>query len=314
MILTWKLWRTLREPPLIAHVLYRRIASMPPFALPFRGQAGRQLLKVLLGLFLAYVAIRHGVISLLLLMFVVPAAGVLGFLLLPVLLPPITTLAGGFWAAVISGTVVREHNTHTYELLCLAPNGSLGANWVIASGCLHRGEYFAALRGAVYVALTIGAMFLGLLALVAMFMALRASPTHTLIVAVRTITDLAVILALFHFHYVQSMVLSALVGVYVPTTFRSSIDAPWLAFGLFEVIQLGTYTAVALFHVLLAPVFEQITPDNWLAYISVPLLYLLVFTLLRELIILHLWGSLSSRLNAGPAEREVLLKQLFDEY
>lgn len=310
MFPSWKLWRTLREPPLIAHAVYRRVVAVPPFGLPFGPETGGRLVSLLIGLIALYLVVRHGVISLVLMLFVVPAIGVLFFLLMPVLLPPFTLFVGGFWAASISGSVIREHNAHTYDLLCLAPSGSLAANWAIASGCLHRGDVFGALRFAMVVALTIGGLFLGLLAMVAVFLALRASPAATLVIALRTVTDLTIVLVIFYIHYVQSMVLSALVGVLVPTLFQHRQDSPWLAFALFTAIQVGSYALFALFHVLVSPVFERIEPTDWIAYVSVPVIYCLVFLLSREGIVLWLWHSINARLNTHPAEQQRLIRSM----
>ena len=305
MILTWKLWRVLSEPPVFAHAQYKRVVLAR--GLNAFGEINWRWVWLLLVPLLIYLLFRHGLIALVMLVFVVPAAGVLAFLLLPVLLPPFTTLIGGYWAAIITRTIVKEHRAHTYDLLCLAPEGTLGANWAIATGCLHRGDIFVGLRFAMFVAMVIGGGLLVLLAIVALFMAIRATPLLMLVTAVRTIADLAVVLALFYIHYVQSMVLSALVGVCAPALFESRSDAPWLAFGLFEVIQFGSYGVFALLHFLIVPALSSLTPDMWLAYILAPLVYLVGFTLLREAIILGLWELVRVRLNAAHAEREVLM-------
>jgi hypothetical protein len=305
MILTWKLWRVLSEPPVFAHAQYKRVVLAR--TLSFYNDIDWRWLWLLVAPVLIYLVFRHGLIAIIMLVFAVPAAGVMLFLMLPVLLPPFTTLVGGFWAAIISRTIIKEHRSHTYDLLCLAPEGTLGANWAIASGCLHRGDVFGGLRFAMYVALIIGGGLLVMLALVALFMAIRATPAIILVTAVRTIVDLGIVLALFYVHYVQSMVLCALVGVYAPTLFDYRSDTPWLAFSLFELIQFGSYGAFALLHLLIEPVLRYITPGAWLAYIAVPLLYLLGFTLLREAIILGLWEVIRVRFNAARAEREVLM-------
>lgn len=305
MILTWKLWRVLSEPPVFAHAQYRRVVLAR--TINFLNEINWRWLWLLIVPLLAYLVLRHGIIAIVMLVFAVPAAGVMLFLLLPVLLPPFATLIGGYWAAIISRTIIQEHRAHTYDLLCLAPEGTLGANWAIASGCLHRGDVFGALRFAMTVSLIIGGGLVALLAMVALFMAIRSTPTVMLITAVRTIADLGIVLALFYVHYVQSMVLSALVGVCAPALFDNRSDTPWLAFALFELIQFGSYGAFALLHVLIAPALTSISPEAWLAYIAAPLVYLLAFTMLREAVILALWELVRIRLNAAPTEREVLM-------
>jgi hypothetical protein len=305
MFLTWKLWRVLSEPPIFAHAQYKRVVLARTINL--YNEIDWRWLWLLIVPLIIYLVFRHGLVAIVMLIFVVPALGVLAFLLMPVLLPPFTTLIGGYWAALISRTIIREHRKHTYDLLCIAPEGTLGANWAIASGVLHRGDMFAGLRFATSASLLIGAGLLGLLVIVALFMALRAVPTVMLVTAVRTIVDLGVVVALFYVHYVQSMVLSALVGVCAPALFDYRSDAPWLAVGLFAVIQVGSYAAFALLHLLIQPALNSLSPDAWLAYIAAPLLYLLGFTLLREGIIAGLWELMRVRLNAAPTEREVLM-------
>jgi hypothetical protein len=305
MFLTWKLWRILSEPPVFAHAQYKRVVLARTMNI-FQELNWRWLWLLVVPV-AVYLVLQHGVIAILMLVFAVPASGVLVFLLLPVLLPPFTVLMGGYWAAIITRTIVKEHRAHTYDLMCVAPEGTLGANWAIASGCLHRGDVFGGLRFAMVVALIIGGGLLVLLAIVAVFMALRATPTLMLVTAVRTIADLGVVVALFYIHYVQSLVLSVLVGVCAPALFDNRSDASWLAFGLFEVIQFGSYGVFFLLHLLIEPLLRTLTPDAWLAYITVPLLYLLLFTLLREAIILVLWETIRVRLNTAPAERELLM-------
>ena len=306
MLLTWKLWRVLREPPLMAHTLYRRFVSRQP--LSFRLSYDRRIVWLLLWLLVAYLAIKHGVVSLLLMILLIPALGVLAFLLLPVFLPVLTTLLGGFWAASISATVIRERHTHTYDLLCLAPGGGLGANWAIASGCLHRGEAFDALRAAVYAALAIGLMFLGAMILVALLTAAAGTGSaQHLLVPARTLLELVVVLVMFWLHYVQSVVLSALAGIYVPGLWEGRADTPWVALLFFLALQVGSWLLLILLHLLAQPLVSSITPEAGLGYVLVPLAYFVVFVLLREAIILWLWHSITLHLNAHPTERRRLV-------
>jgi len=98
--------------------------------------------------------------------------------------------------------------------------------------------------------------------------------------------------------------------VCAPTLFHRRSDTPWLAFALFEAIQFGSYSLFALFHVLLQPLLSRIPYDAWLAFISVPLVYLLLFVLLREVVILSLWETITVRLNANIRERDVLMRSV----
>lgn len=312
MNLTWRLWRTLREPPLTAHAVYKRTVTGQTIQL--RYQIPQRWLAIAAAPVLLLLVLQHGVLSLLMMVFIVPALGVLAFLLLPVLLPPFTAVIGGFWAASISGALVKERNDHTYDLLCVTPSGTLAANWAVASGCLHRGDIFDSLRSAVYVALMIGGFLLGLMALVTAFMAMRATAAQSLVVAVRTIVDLMMLLGLFYLHYVQSMVLSALVGVYAPAVFENRSDTPWLAFALFEIIQFSSYIGFLLLHVVFDPLLSTIRPDQWLAFVTVPLLYLLAFIVLREAIVMWLWRVVNNRLNITPGDEAATIQVMQPEF
>ncbi len=61
---------------------------------------------------------------------------------------------------------------------------------------------------------------------------------------------------------------------------------------------------------LVGPALEQIDPADWLAYISVPFVYCVVFTLLRETIILWLWHTINARLNANAGEQQTLIRSM----
>jgi hypothetical protein len=309
MLLTWKLWRALRNPPSIDHAVYRRVAAEAPLELKLSMRLDPRWGRLLIILIAIYVVVRFGIIGLLALFFVVPALIVLLFMLVPLALPLIGALLGAFWAANIARTIVKERDAHTYDLLCISPDGSLGANWALASGCLHQGGLFMALRLAVTAMLVIGAIFIGLLLLMCAFLVVQGVPGETLTVALRTTGDFAAIVAIFAVHHVQTMVLSALVGVYVPTRISGYIDAPWLA-GLMNVaLQVGSYLVYYFLLTGLSALAATIPPSAPLPYLAVPVIYVLSFGLLRELLIVWLWETVATRLNANRPERDILMRQ-----
>jgi hypothetical protein len=308
MLPSWKIWRALREPPITGHHIYKRVASVPIWPPHWRIDA-----RILWGLgllALAALVLSYGLISLLLALFVVPAVGIFVVLVLPALLPPLAVLAGTLWAALISSWVVRESRGHTYDLLCAAPDGALGANWVIASGCLHRGDVLAGLRLGVLTALLLGGLFFGLLLMVAVFLIVRSAAPDTLVTALRTLLDLGALIVVFYLHFIQSVALSALVGISAAGLFGSRGDTPWLAAALYLAVQAISAAVFALFHTTVAPLAQALTPDHWLAYVSVPLVYVGVFLLLREGALLLLLSLISDRLNASAVERERFLRLL----
>ena len=309
MLLTWKLWRALRNPPATGHAVFRRIALAP---LIFQPRWSIQikdriiwLAAIPITLFLVY---KFGISGLLIVFFGVPATIIVAILVTPLALPVVIGVLSGFWAASISHALVRERQTHTYDLLCAMPDGVLGANWAIASGSLHQGNIFSALRAAMVGALLLGGLLLGLLLLVTMVLLLRDNPATTIIVAVRTMGDITVILILFYAHFVQSIVMGVLVGVFIPTRLSSRIDAPWVAFTLNTALQVGTLLIFYLFIMAAGPVLGTLTSATPLPFICVPFVYLLFFLVLRDAVILWLWEAITTRLNTNATERDFLIR------
>ena len=308
MLLTWKLWRAMRSPPAVGHAVFRRIATTPSF-FPVRWSVkitDQMIWIILIPIMLIFVH-YFGISGILIVFFGIPALIIIAILITPLALPIAVGLAGGMWAARISHTLVRERQSHTYDLLCAMPDGKLGANWAIASGSLHQGNIFSLLRAVMVLALLLGGALLALLMIVTVVLALRSNPTETIIVALRTICDIVVLLLLFYAHFVQSVVMSVLVGVFIPTHLSNRIDAPWIAFALTLVLQLGTLLILYFFMTIAGPVLGTLTPSTPVAFIGVPFVYLLFFLLLRDAVTLGLWHSITERLNAHSTERDYLI-------
>ena len=309
MLVTWKLWRALRNPPLAGHAVFRRVATAPSF-FQFRWSfklSDRMIWIAILPIAL-YLIHRFGFSGILIVFFGIPAAIIITILTTPLALPVIAGLMSSFWAASITHALVKERQTHTYDLLCATPDGMLGTNWAIASGCLHQGGIFSALRTVMIAALLLGGLVLGLLLLVTVVLVLRANPAGTIIIAVRTIFDIVVILTLFYAHFVQSIVLAVLVGVFVPTHLQNRTDAPWVAFLFTAALQVGTVLIFYFFLMLIGPIVGMLTPETPLPYVGVPFVFLLFFLILRDAVVLWLWEAITFRLNADSAEREYLIR------
>ncbi len=310
MLLTWKLWRALRNPPTSGHAVFRRIAMTPLFFIPRWSFKITDRMIWLAAIPVTLFFMHHfGLSGILIVFFGVPATIIVIILTTPLALPVVVGIMSGFWAASISHALVRERQTHTYDLLCATPDGMLGANWAIASGSLHQGNIFSALRALMVGALLLGGLLLSLLLLVTVILALRSSPASTIIVAVRTICDIIVILILFYAHFAQSIVMGVLVGVLIPTQLRNRVDAPWIAFALTTALQVGTLLIFYLFMTTIGPVLGTLTPATPLPFIGVPFVFLLFFLLLRDAVVLGLWEAITARLNTNASEREFLIRQ-----
>src|SRR5690606_16537061 len=111
----------------------------------------------------------------------------------------------------------------------------------------------------------------------------------------RTLTDTTALLAGFHLHYLQTVILSLAAGMYAAAYLTTPFEARLAAALALLAAQAGAYVvfglAVAGLLARLESLFYEAHP---LAYISLPLLYLLCFCLPREMMIMALWHALSA--------------------
>jgi hypothetical protein len=310
MLLTWKLWRILRDPPPFRQAVYQRIILMESWHLHIlRFKPSDRLIFLFVFPLLLYAIYRFGFVGILIIFFGIPSLILLAALLIPLLLPFLVTILGGVWAATISLAIVKERQSHTYDLLCVTPDGKLGTNWAIATGCLHQGDIFGTLRFTVITVILLGMILLGFLFLVSIVFVLRSESADTIIIAIRTLTDIIAILSVFYTHHIQTIVLSALTGMYSATYFTNRVDAPWMACLMFFLFQIMSYVAFYGFILLTLPLVESLTARAPLVFLSAPLVYWGVFTVLREALISWLWETTANRLHSGPKERELFLSQ-----
>ena len=295
-MLTWRLWRALRHPP--ASPLLRRraarLASQPPWA-----RRQRELLtglwpRVAVAALALYIAMRFGVEGLVMSIVVVPGGMILIFLGLPLLMPLASIFLGSYWAADISRSIRRERNMRTWDLVCAAPPGTTGASHVITSRCLSRGGVFTSLQLLNLIALALCLGLLLLMAAIFVFMLLRHSPVGELLYALRTLLDLTAIVVALWLHWQQTVVLAALTGLLLASV--DGQETPWFAPLLFPALQVGSWTLFALQFHLLQPLTAGLTPETWLAWALLPLGYLALFLLPREVIALTLLRVTGRRL------------------
>ena len=267
LLLSWKLWRILHQPA-YSHVLYRRSIEADPLALfrPLLDHVQPRIWTALAVLVALYIVVRVGITSILVSFFLLPGIIISAFVFLPLILPFVTIVIGSYWSATISSSVLRQRDAHTYDLLCLGPNGTLGANWSIAHVTLQRGGVFGTLHMGSLVSFVLGSVALLLMLAIFLYMLVTGAGPENVIAAGRTVLDMLALLLGFGMHYIQSVVLAVMVGLYAPTLMGR--DAPWVSFGLYLALQIGTYGILALLYHLLTPYAALITPDLPLAYLS----------------------------------------------
>ena len=295
-MLSWRLWRALRYPP-ASPLLAMRAARLPQQSLwPLSWRFFRRGLwpKVLLIFVLLLLTVRLGLAGLFLGLFAVPGAVILVFLGLPVLLPLASIFLGSYWSADISRNIRRERAARTWDLICAAPPGTPGASHVITSRCLLRGGAFSSLQLLQQVALGLCLGVFLLMAAIFVYILLQGAPEEELIPALRTLLDIAAIVAALWLHWLQTVVLVALTGLLLAG--GEGRESPWYGPLLFPAIQLGSWLLFALQLFLLQPLTARLAPEAWLAWTLMPLLYLALFLLPREALVLALLRVAGQRL------------------
>ncbi len=296
-MLTWRLWRALRYPPVSPLLRMRKTRMLRQPVWPLRRNPGLRgiLFKLLLLLLALLLLARYGVAGLFLGAFALPGAIVLTFLGLPLLLPLASIFLGSYWAADISRNIRRERVTHTWELLCAAPTGTPGASHAIASRCLLRGGVFSTVQVLQQIALGLCLAGLLLMASIFVLMLFRGAAQEELLPALRTMLDLVALVAALWLHWQQTVVLAALTGLLLAGD-DGGAETPWFATLLFPALQVGSWTLFAMQLYVLEPLTARIDPEAWLAWVLLPLVWLLLFLLPREGLVYALWRLVGQRL------------------
>jgi hypothetical protein len=236
----------------------------------------------------------------LLLILAIPAVVILIFLVSPLLFPLVMMGVGALWSAEISVRVVEQQERGIYDLLCVLPGGRWAASWAIACGRIHQGDTFdfgwLMLRSIVMV---------GVIMLLTLFGMALGWQLFSAEVELNNVgwfmLDMAVLLIGQLLHHIQTMALSPLVGLLVPTYVHSRAEARIGAAGLFLSLQLGPYLFCgSLLNFMPVLTGEPVDAANSLAP------YVLILLGLREAVIMRLWIILLRRLKLTAVEKEHL--------
>jgi hypothetical protein len=274
VLTTWTLWRHLLYP--VSHPLFQRTLKTPIALLPTSCLAWFVPLIGLLaccGIWTLTFQLRFSVAVLLLMA-----------------LFCFSSIYVALWVVAISGAIARAHERGTYDLLCLAPPGALGANGAICIAVLHRDD---ALGWIDLVRKLIAGLLLFIFLLTLIATALRQKVLDS-ISFLQLFLDIAALSVASYVDHVQSVVLGSLVGMLVPVYRRTSVDSRIWAVAVFLTLQAATFLATFLIIIVILPGLH--------AESSPLLLSLPVFYLTREVFIISLWRVLAYQLNANPAQ------------
>jgi len=280
--LSWRLWRALRNPP-EEQAIYRRTLGVAHSVTLFSLCRFRESNRIL-----------AGILSLFFLPIVAFAGPALFFFLVFN-----STVYGVFWAASISVRITTERLGATYDLLCLTPAGTLGTNWAISTASIYRNETFKRLNVIVR-GLVIAALFVATIVTLIFVLILIADaedrPANELRVLSLAPVYVYAFIAAFYIDHVQSVVLSALIGMLTPYYVQNTSDAQLWAAGSFLVLQISTYLVTIFTGVIVLPALYA-GRTGWLIDSSIPVLSLLVFYTLREGYLRIVWSRLIRRMD-----------------
>ena len=213
---------------------------------------------------------------------------------------PLMLLSGTFygllWAVGVSGTILHERSTGTYDLLCLTPEGTFGVNWTICLGCLHQGDAFRHVNSQ-------EAWTIRLMLMIPLIITANLALNRLLTNSPVALVWMGVLVVLFYFDHVQSIIIGSLFGLMAPQTSTSGDTRLWAVAGLIlgQVLSYGTFFGV----VLLSPLLN-------LPPALSPVIALAAFFGLRECIIYTQIRSTRNLFNASADEMRLALNPLPD--
>jgi hypothetical protein len=223
----------------------------------------------------------------------------------PLIIPIVITAYGVSYAVSIAGLISREREKQIYEMFCLTPPGPLGVNWQLATGRLHHEEELRRRHFLMILSILAGLAHLVLLATLTYQGTAKISITETAL----TLLSNAILTATFYLDYIQSTVLSVLMGILVPTFPEARLSERLLSGAAFVLLQIASYLLIWL---MLAGSL-RLVPDGmlfrWFANPLIPLGCALLIFGLRAVSIQVMWRILLTRLNFNPSELDIILAE-----
>jgi hypothetical protein len=297
-MLTLKLWRALKRPPNLT-AIYRRA-----YVRQQHEESTTTIHIPILNFFASiFKNLSMAVLPVVLILFGTPIVMLLFYLALllsPFLVPLANTIYGLTHAISASGNIAKERERQTYDVICTSPIGVLGVHWSYCTGWLH---YHATYRNALVVVVIIGvaASLLGLAAQVVF--GVESAPT-----VISLVRGLA-LAALFMIDYAQTIVISSLTTLLVPTYAENEGNARVWASSLFLVLQMGVYVPTLLIGMVALPsTFPLLGIAPEVGDLITPLLYVVFFVVLREVVITGLWHRVEEQLSTTRVELDAITR------
>lgn len=284
-MLTWRLWQALRMPP-TKNPLFRRMQ------IPKRASWLDRFWNALGGL-------------LLVLFFLQPPIFVVTVILIPLIYPVVSSTSYGIlWAIRTSAMVSIRRQEGSYDLIRIAPGGAWQAFWGVCAGCVHRNGDLDRLE--VY---TRRILTMLLTLAIFTFIAGLLLPTERLqSELITTSLVLFTVIGMTMLEFVQSPILSTLIGMTCAVYSRTTTDTRIGAFIGYLTVQILTYlTSAVLLTSFIIPTIELADMSQVTGVLFGCLWLVTYFIAFREIMLFALWRLISRRLNTDVTEMRYLL-------
>ena len=293
-ILSWRLWRALNHPPLRSPLFRRAYADQYP-----PPSSGFPAIRIpFIGVFRNFSLVILPVVLILLGAPIIALLYYLALSLAVFLLPVANTIYGLAHAINASAGITRERERQTYDVLCAALPGSLGMHWAYCTGWLH---YHLAYRYAV-----VAILVTGIVASVFGLSAQLVFGGEIVPVGVTVIRALA-LGTFFIVDFAQSIVVSSLTTLIIPSYAADETNARLYAAGVFLTLQSAVYfSTIMVAGYGLPGVFALFGFSADLSAMLIPLLMLAFFVALRELLITGLWRIVEQQLSTSIMELDAV--------
>jgi hypothetical protein len=284
MLMTWKLWRMLKNPPR-NHPLFIRMSKAQAAPLPRHiNIAAMSILVVMICFVTAVIPPLLSVALFLPMLFVVFNGSVYGLV----------------WAARVSRTIVHEHEQRTFEILSIVPDGAFGSSWAICAGCIHRSASFDKLRLFSLEEFALAWVVSLILSAGKWQLYINTFQENALLFPIFVLLIYSLLLVLtFYFNNIHSVIIGVLVGIGMPIYVRSRLDAQVWAVGIYLLIQIVTYLLTWILGGVFLP---MVLPTGIASEVLSAFLSLGIFLVIRETVIALLWRGLVFQLNSDTNE------------
>jgi hypothetical protein len=282
---SWMLWDALKNPP-YRHALYRRTIESS-LRLP-RWYNERVLPTV-------YFMLAMGLCPCFMVVSAVLARP--GWLVIAALLLVVLsgTRYGLIWSLQVGEFIARERERSTFDMLGIAPDGALGASWMICVACMYRDQKFRDLETQHSIFTRVALLALAMLTLLILCNLFNAGDVDYLSIPIAA----AALVAIYYFDHIHSVILGGLIGMLIPTYASARNDSRLLTVSSFIVLQATTYVVSWIFAFFVLPgVFDAIGIYGAVASLLQAIMSVGLFYLIRESIITILWLKLTEQLNA----------------